>query len=146
MLVLVWFSIQRDLSPFLESMLHVGIPVHRYIIPIDASCRLARPPLTNDTVLVTLVQHGVTVGSGVWKAWEARNIWFCVRWVTSSLVVSFVSFLWFSGSPGIKQKNWRVRHVFPSLQKLAKALGYQEIEWEPWSCCVRGGWHFWFFE
>ncbi|PPQ65953.1 hypothetical protein CVT26_010715 [Gymnopilus dilepis] len=41
---------------------------------------LPGPPLTNDTALVTLLDHGVTVGLGVPNAWEARNTRFDVQW------------------------------------------------------------------
>ena len=44
-------------------------------------CRLAGPPLSNDTALVKLLEHGVTVGLGVREAWAARNTRFDLSWV-----------------------------------------------------------------
>ncbi|KAF9481821.1 hypothetical protein BDN70DRAFT_830235, partial [Pholiota conissans] len=41
---------------------------------------LPGPPLTNDTALVTLLEHGVVVGLGIRSAWEARNTRFDVQW------------------------------------------------------------------
>ncbi|GBE80175.1 predicted protein [Sparassis crispa] len=41
---------------------------------------LPGPPLTNDTELVTLMEHGVTVGIGVHGAWEAANTRFEAAW------------------------------------------------------------------
>ncbi|KAF8914186.1 carbohydrate esterase family 9 protein [Gymnopilus junonius] len=41
---------------------------------------LPGPPLTNDTTLVTLLEHDVIVGIGVRNAWEARNTRFDVQW------------------------------------------------------------------
>ncbi|KAG6880354.1 hypothetical protein C0992_007765 [Termitomyces sp. T32_za158] len=41
---------------------------------------LPGPPLTNDTALVKLLQHRVTVGLGVQEAWEARNGRFDIQW------------------------------------------------------------------
>lgn len=43
--------------------------------------RLPGPPLSNDTALVTLLDHGVVVGLGIRSAWEARNTRFDVQWV-----------------------------------------------------------------
>lgn len=57
----------------------------RYILVIvtnDASTSLPGPPLTNDTALVKLLEHGVIVGLGVRNAWEARNTRFDVQWVS----------------------------------------------------------------
>jgi hypothetical protein len=48
----------------------------------DASFSLPGPPLTNDTTLITLLEHGVIVGLGVRTAWEARNARFDVQWVS----------------------------------------------------------------
>ena len=45
---------------------------------------LPGPPLTNDTTLNTLLEHGVIVGLGVRTAWEARNARFDVQWVRFS--------------------------------------------------------------
>ncbi|TFY54437.1 hypothetical protein EVJ58_g8865 [Rhodofomes roseus] len=41
---------------------------------------LGRPPLTNDTALVALVDAGVTVGVGVRDAWQAPNTRFDAAW------------------------------------------------------------------
>ncbi|KAG6854875.1 hypothetical protein C0991_012065 [Blastosporella zonata] len=41
---------------------------------------LPGPPLTNDTTLVKLLHHGVTVGLGVRESWEARNARFDIQW------------------------------------------------------------------
>ncbi|KDR83960.1 hypothetical protein GALMADRAFT_236481 [Galerina marginata CBS 339.88] len=41
---------------------------------------LPGPPLSNDTALVTLLDHGVVVGLGVRNPWEARNTRFDVQW------------------------------------------------------------------
>ncbi|GLB33967.1 putative amidohydrolase [Lyophyllum shimeji] len=41
---------------------------------------LPGPPLTNDTALVKLLDHGVTVALGVREAWEARNTRFDIQW------------------------------------------------------------------
>ncbi|KAF8640067.1 hypothetical protein AX17_001308 [Amanita inopinata Kibby_2008] len=43
---------------------------------------LPGPPLSNDTALVTLIEHGVTVGVGVQNAWDARNTRFNLEWAT----------------------------------------------------------------
>ncbi|KAF8812241.1 composite domain of metallo-dependent hydrolase [Phlegmacium glaucopus] len=42
---------------------------------------LPGPPLTNDTALIRLLEHGVIVGLGVRTGWEARNTRFDVQWV-----------------------------------------------------------------
>jgi len=41
---------------------------------------LPGPPLTNDTTLIRLLEHGVIVGLGVRTAWEARNTRFDIQW------------------------------------------------------------------
>lgn len=41
---------------------------------------LPGPPLSNDTALVTLINHAVTVGLGVREAWQARNTRFDIQW------------------------------------------------------------------
>ncbi|KAG6833912.1 hypothetical protein H0H87_007923 [Tephrocybe sp. NHM501043] len=41
---------------------------------------LPGPPLTNDTALVKLLHHGVTVALGVRESWEARNARFDIQW------------------------------------------------------------------
>ncbi|KAF8165543.1 hypothetical protein B0H34DRAFT_689508 [Crassisporium funariophilum] len=41
---------------------------------------LPGPPLSNDTTLITLLEHGVIVGLGVRSAWEARNARFDIQW------------------------------------------------------------------
>lgn len=58
--------------------------------------RLPGPPLTNDTALVTLIEHGVTVGIGIVQAWQANTQRFEVAWVRyqiSNILPSFFSFL-----------------------------------------------------
>ena len=45
------------------------------------SNRLAGPPLTNNTNLVSLIENQVTVGVGVTDAWAARNARFDLAWV-----------------------------------------------------------------
>lgn len=42
---------------------------------------LAGPPLTNDTTLVTLMNHDVTVAIGVREAWQAGRTRFDIAWV-----------------------------------------------------------------
>jgi hypothetical protein len=46
------------------------------------SNRLAGPPLTNDTNLVSLIENQVTVAIGVPEAWAARNARFDIAWVS----------------------------------------------------------------
>lgn len=41
---------------------------------------LPGPPLTNDTALVILLEHDITVGLGVRSAWDARNSGFDIQW------------------------------------------------------------------
>jgi hypothetical protein len=53
-----------------------------FITTDDASISLPGPPLTNDTALIKLLEHGVIVGFGVQNAWEARNTRFDVQWVS----------------------------------------------------------------
>ena len=50
----------------------------------DFGDSLPGPPLSNHTALVTLIEHGVTVGLGVRDAWDARNTRFTVDWVRIS--------------------------------------------------------------
>lgn len=47
---------------------------------------LPGPPLTNDTALVILLEHGITVGLGVRSAWDARNSGFDIQWVRLQLL------------------------------------------------------------
>lgn len=46
---------------------------------------LPGPPLTNDTALAKLLESGVIVGIGVRDAWEARNMRFDLKWVSSAV-------------------------------------------------------------
>jgi hypothetical protein len=52
----------------------------------DVFISLPGPPLTNDTTLVRLLEHGVIVGLGVRTAWEARNTRFDIQWVSFPLL------------------------------------------------------------
>jgi len=52
----------------------------------SATFRLPGPPLSNDTALVTLLDHGVVVGLGIRSAWEARNTRFDAQWVGDTLL------------------------------------------------------------
>lgn len=47
---------------------------------------LPGPPLTNDTALVILLEHDITVGLGVRSAWDARNSGFDIQWVSLQLL------------------------------------------------------------
>ncbi|KAF9012657.1 carbohydrate esterase family 9 protein [Cyathus striatus] len=61
----------------------VGIilsPIRPFPAVWDQRRILPGPPLTNDTTLVTLLEHGVTVGIGVREAWQARNTRFDLDW------------------------------------------------------------------
>ncbi|KAG8920012.1 hypothetical protein FRC01_000977 [Tulasnella sp. 417] len=61
----------------------VGIIVSRArSFPLDWSSRrmLPGPPLTSDTNISVLLRHGVTVGLGIFKGWEARNTRFEAAW------------------------------------------------------------------
>lgn len=51
----------------------------------NALVSLPGPPLTNDTTLNRLLEHGVIVGLGVRTAWEARNTRFDIQWVSFHL-------------------------------------------------------------
>ncbi|KAK2466065.1 hypothetical protein APHAL10511_001707 [Amanita phalloides] len=55
-------------------------PVRPYPAVWDRRRILPGPPLSNDTALVTLLEHGVTVGLGVRDAHDARNTKFTVEW------------------------------------------------------------------
>ncbi|KAG6903480.1 hypothetical protein C0995_005503 [Termitomyces sp. Mi166 len=55
-------------------------PARPYPATWDQRQILPGPPLTNDTALVKLLQHGVTVGLGVQESWEARNGRFDIQW------------------------------------------------------------------
>ncbi|KAF8622060.1 hypothetical protein AX15_007211 [Amanita polypyramis BW_CC] len=55
-------------------------PARAYPAVWDQRRILPGPPLTNDTALVILLQHGVTVGLGVQDAYDARNTKFTVEW------------------------------------------------------------------
>lgn len=41
---------------------------------------LPGPPLTNDSIISTLLDHGVTVGIGILEPWSARNTRFDIAW------------------------------------------------------------------
>jgi hypothetical protein len=56
-------------------------------IRADLKNSMPGPPLSNDTALVTLLRHGVTVGLGVQNAWEARNTRFDIQWVCDRILV-----------------------------------------------------------
>ena len=43
--------------------------------------RIPGPPITKDTALSVLLQHGVTVGIGSDKTWSVRNLPFELAWV-----------------------------------------------------------------
>jgi hypothetical protein len=55
-------------------------PSRPYPMVWDQRRALPGPPLSNDTALVTLMEHGVIVGLGIRSAWEARNTRFDVQW------------------------------------------------------------------
>ncbi|KAG6911242.1 hypothetical protein DXG01_003109 [Tephrocybe rancida] len=55
-------------------------PARPYPIVWDQRRILPGPPLTNDTALVKLLHHGVTVALGVRDSWEARNVRFDIQW------------------------------------------------------------------
>jgi hypothetical protein len=46
-------------------------------------CSMPGPPITNDTAVVKLLEHGVTVGLGVQEANTARNARFDLTWVST---------------------------------------------------------------
>ena len=50
--------------------------------------RLAGPPITNETAVTVLLEHGVTVALGVTEAWEPVNTRFDAGWVSSSSLIS----------------------------------------------------------
>lgn len=60
---------------------------------------LPGPPLTNDTALVILLEHGVIVGLGVRGAWEARNSGFDIQWVSLQIIALGFSYKRFQGYP-----------------------------------------------
>lgn len=51
-------------------------------------CRLAGPPITNETAVTVLLEHGITVALGVTEAWEPVNTRFDAGWVSSHYVIS----------------------------------------------------------
>jgi hypothetical protein len=51
---------------------------------------MAGPPVTNDTAVVKLVRHGITVGLGVLEADQARNARFDLTWVSASIGLRIV--------------------------------------------------------
>ncbi|KAF9006581.1 carbohydrate esterase family 9 protein [Cyathus striatus] len=55
-------------------------PVRPFPTVWDQRRILPGPPLTNDTALVTLMQHGVVVGLGIHEAWQASNVRFELEW------------------------------------------------------------------
>ncbi|RDB22753.1 hypothetical protein Hypma_010022 [Hypsizygus marmoreus] len=73
---------------------------------------LPGPPLSNDTALVTLLKHGVTVGLGVRDAWEARNTRFDIQWAALE-------------SNGRISQREMYALAYTNLQKL---LGVREID------------------
>ena len=72
-----WFGINVECQ---TSTLYV-----LFITTDNVFISLPGPPLTNDTTLSRLLDHGVIVGLGVRTAWEARNTRFDVQWVSFPL-------------------------------------------------------------
>lgn len=88
---------------------------------------LPGPPLTNDTALVTLLEHDVNVGLGVRSAWEARNLGFDIQWV--SLQISHWAALT-NGFQAILESNGRIdeRKAYALVSSdLEKILGVRNV-------------------
>ncbi|KAF8897691.1 carbohydrate esterase family 9 protein [Infundibulicybe gibba] len=90
---------------------------------------LPGPPLTNDTALVKLLQHGVTVGLGVTDAWQARNTRFDLQWV--SLYLCACTRLQADQSLGCLGIQWtddQNQAYALASTNLEKLLGIREID------------------
>jgi len=60
--------------------MYVVISLEGIVFLIDCS-RIPGPPITKDTALSILLEHGVTVGIGSDKTWSVRNLPFELAWV-----------------------------------------------------------------
>lgn len=49
----------------------------------DGQRILPGPPLSDETVITSLLAHNVTVGIGIEEGWQARNTRFDVLWVSN---------------------------------------------------------------
>ena len=94
------------------------------------------PPLSNDTALVTLIKHSVTVALGVREAWEARNTRFELQWVRDSELLSFSQVLAYEVYQAILESNGRIDRdqayalVSTNLEKLLgiRATDNEELD------------------
>ena len=57
----------------------------RHLQCLTTVLRLAGPPLTEKSAVVTLAENGVTVGLGIKEVWDARNARFDLAWVRGVL-------------------------------------------------------------
>ncbi|KAH0587756.1 hypothetical protein H2248_006514 [Termitomyces sp. 'cryptogamus'] len=87
-------------------------PSRPYPVTWDQRQILPGPPLTNDTALVKLLQHGVTVGLGVQESWEARNGRFDIQWAV------------LESNGKVSQREMRA----VAYTNLPKLLGVREVE------------------
>ncbi|KAJ3568395.1 hypothetical protein NP233_g5740 [Leucocoprinus birnbaumii] len=67
-------------------------PVRPFPSTWKAKRILPGPPLTNESIVSTLLRHNVTVGIGIEESWMARNIRFDAGWVALEAGESNVSY------------------------------------------------------